>query len=108
MRILIPVLAGVLALAAAGPAPTHDMANMSGAPAAKTAQASGVIKRLDPASDSITVQHGQIASLGWPAMTMAFKVRSSALLNGLQVGQTVDFTLEQTRTGPQIIAIRAR
>jgi len=63
--------------------------------AAKTADAQGmgVVKAIDTNKNTITLQHDAIASLGWPAMTMAFKVASPDLLKAAKVGDQVHFTL---------------
>ena len=68
------------------------------------AQGSGVIKKLDAKGGSVTLQHGPIAALKWPAMTMAFKV-DPGLLQGLKVGQKVAFTVKSDAT-PEIVAIK--
>ena len=82
------ILAAVAALALSGPAfaqAGHEMSKMPGmdhsTPAAG-AQGAGVIKKLDAKGGSVTLQHGPIAALSWPAMTMAFKA-DPALLKDL-------------------------
>lgn len=82
----------------------HDMA-AGAAEAAEAAEGSGVIRKLDAKSGAVTLQHGPIKALGWPAMTMPFQV-SPALLTGLKVGQSVSFTV-QPGEPPVITAIKA-
>ena len=41
----------------------------------------------------ITLKHEPIAAINWPAMTMAFKVKNSAILAKTKVGDKVIFTL---------------
>jgi len=41
--------------------------------AAPVASASGVVKAIDPVAKTITLDHGPVAALQWPAMTMTFK-----------------------------------
>ena len=96
MRAIIYALVGALACAAAGSAVGQDMSNMKGmpasaAPAAKHGHAVGVIKAIDPKAGTLTIQHGPIPGVGWPAMTMTFKAKPPALLEGLKVGQTIGF-----------------
>jgi Cu(I)/Ag(I) efflux system protein CusF len=106
------ILAAVAALALGGPAfaqAGHDMGKMPGmarpdAPAG--AQGAGVIKKLDAKAGSVTLQHGPIAALSWPAMTMAFKA-DPALLKDLKVGQQVTFTLKTGGT-PEVVAIQPK
>ena len=97
MRALVPALSVVLGLAIAGPAPAQAMSNMKGMdmsrPAAKTGQTTGVIKAIDQRAATLTIQHGPIAGLGWPAMTMTFKATSPSLLNGIKAGDHVRFSV---------------
>ena len=53
----------------------------------------GVVQSIDAASGRITIAHEAIAALGWPAMTMGFKVARPELLEGIENGQRIDFTL---------------
>ena len=66
----------------------------------------GVIRRLDVKSGAITLQHGPIAALSWPAMTMTFKA-DPALLKSVSVGEKVDFTAKIDGPAPEIVAIQA-
>jgi len=50
--------------------------------------ADGVVKQLDP-KGTVTLQHGPVKSLGWPAMTMGFSVKDKALMDQLAVGKKV-------------------
>ena len=40
--------------------------------AGKTGQGVGVVQAIDPAARTITLKHGPIPTIGWPAMTMTF------------------------------------
>jgi Cu/Ag efflux protein CusF len=53
----------------------------------------GEIRRIDPAAGKITLAHGEIKSLGMPAMTMAFTVKNPALFDGLKQGDPVRFAV---------------
>ena len=106
MKILLAT-AAVLALGGPALAQQHDMGAMAGmdmkASAPAGAQGSGVVKALDLKAGSVTLQHGPIAALKWPAMTMAFKADPS-LLKTVKVGQKVTFTIKPGAT-PEVIAI---
>ena len=52
-------------------------------------QADGVVKMVDPVSSKVTLEHGAVKSLGWPAMTMAFAVKDKALFSKLGTGTKV-------------------
>lgn len=111
-------LAAVVALALAAPAfadPAGNMANMPGMSAAQggdhsmtMADGAGVVKAVDPRKGTVTIQHGPIAALSWPAMTMAFKASSPSLLKGVGVGESVKFQLMKTAAGIQLTAIQPK
>jgi len=93
-------------LAACGRDETPSASNMPNMPAATsqqpaaTAQPSaenrgmGVVQSVDAANGSLTIAHEPIPGLGWPAMTMAFKVARPELLEGVSAGQHIEFTLQ--------------
>lgn len=62
--------------------------------AAAAAQGMGVVKSIDLAAGKVTIAHGPIASLGWPAMTMAFSA-SPELLKSAKEGEHVEFEFTQ-------------
>ena len=104
------IFVAVSAMAVAGSAlaqAAHDAPAISSAdhaPMTPGAQGVGVIKKLDMKSGSVTLQHGPIAALGWPAMTMSFKAEPG-LLQGLKVGEKVNFTVKSGAT-PEVVAIK--
>ena len=103
------LLAAVAALALGGPAfaqAGHDMSKMPGMgqTAAAGAQGAGVIKKLDAKGGSVTLQHGPIAALGWPAMTMAFKAAPD-LVQSVKPGDKVAFDLTLKDGSGEITAI---
>lgn len=63
---------------------------------AMTHTATAVVKSVDPANGKVTLAHGPVKSLNWPAMTMGFAVKDKALLDKLAVGKKVkvEFTQE--------------
>src|SRR5262245_8268839 len=67
-------------------------------PAAPTAGARphgvGVVQSVDAAAGTVTIAHQPIESIGWPAMTMPFKVAKPDLLEQVSVGEKVEFTLD--------------
>lgn len=52
--------------------------------------ASAVVKAVDPVNSKVTLAHGPIESLQWPAMTMGFVVDNKALFEKLVVGEKID------------------
>ncbi len=64
-----------------------------------TAKASGVHvgegKVESVAADGITISHGPILSLKWPAMTMAFGKPSTDMFADIKKGDRVRFTFKE-------------
>lgn len=82
----------------------RDMAGMHGAKPAD-AHGVGVIKAIDPAQGTITLQHEAIASIHWPAMTMPFKLASPGLLKHVKAGDKVRFTLRPAGMASTVTSI---
>jgi Cu(I)/Ag(I) efflux system periplasmic protein CusF len=53
----------------------------------------GEVRRL--AEDRVTLRHGPIDNLKMPPMTMVFRVSESAQLEGLEVGDAVQFRAQE-------------
>lgn len=104
------VAIGVLTLAAAGAAGADNMRGMStsGPSAAKHGQGSGVIEALDPKGGTLTIQHGPIPGVGWPAMTMTFKATPATLLAGLRVGEAIRFECIVQGQSATVTAVRPK
>ncbi|WP_211454298.1 copper-binding protein [Collimonas antrihumi] len=93
------------AIAQSGSAKTMDMKgmdmknmpmdNMNSGSTAKvtTHQATGVVKAVDTAKGTVTLAHGPVKSLNWPAMTMTFSVKDKMLFDKLAIDKkvTIDF-----------------
>lgn len=89
----------------------QSSASMQGMPmkvAVKVERGSGVVTAIDPKAAKVTIQHGPIAALGWPAMTMAFTAIPPALLKSVKVGQRVDFAMRMRGFVAEVTAIRQR
>ena len=110
MKMYTPAFALVAALTLA---PAYTMAqamdpNMPGMqhdakPA--DAQGTGIVKAIDIDHGTITLQHEAITSIGWPAMTMPFKVASPDLLKTVQVGDKVKFSLRPAGMNSTVTSI---
>ena len=66
----------------------------------------GIVTAVDAANRLVSIQHGAIPELGWPAMTMTFEVRRPAQLRGLRRGLTVDFAVNPIPRGNRTIIER--
>src|SRR4051794_39067814 len=65
---------------------------ISGSPDVQFHLVRGVVKKIEPAENSITIQHEEIPKY-MAAMTMPFKVKDAKELDGVQVGDTIWFRL---------------
>jgi Cu(I)/Ag(I) efflux system periplasmic protein CusF len=61
----------------------------------QTHTATGTVKKADEKAGKVTLEHGPVASLNWPAMTMAFKVNDKALWKKLENGNKVEVEFAQ-------------
>ena len=69
--------------------------DMEKKPQAQAHQASGTVTKVDQAASKVTISHGPVQSLKWPAMTMNFVVKDKALLGKLSSGKTIEFEFVQ-------------
>ena len=60
-----------------------------------THKATGVVKSSDRNKSTVTLAHGPVPSLGWPAMTMSFVVKDKAMLDKLAANKKVDIEFVQ-------------
>ncbi|MDB2165245.1 cation efflux system protein CusF [Citrobacter farmeri] len=76
----------------------HHGDMMSAMPAAEQSpavSATGVVKSVDMESKKVTIEHGPIPALNWPAMSMRFTITPQTQLNGVKAGDNVAFTFIQ-------------
>ncbi|HEY6898793.1 MAG TPA: efflux RND transporter periplasmic adaptor subunit, partial [Rhodocyclaceae bacterium] len=66
-------------------------------------QASGKIAEIDAQAGSVSISHGPVASLKWPAMTMEFQLANPSLLQGLKPGAAIDFEFVERGKGEWVI-----
>lgn len=79
-------------------AETHHEMQMAQA-GKQTGSGQGTVNRVDLQNNKVNMTHGPIQSLGWPGMTMDFKVKDAAVLHGIKPGQKVTF--EVVKEGPK-------
>ena len=61
--------------------------------AAKKASATGTVEAVDTNAGKITIAHGAVEALQWPAMTMGFKATPEQVAS-VRTGQQVQFEFE--------------
>lgn len=70
------------------------------APAGQVYETVGQVEAMD--ASSITLSHQPVPAIGWPAMTMTFRVADPALLRGYKKGDRVRFGFDQPSEGPTL------
>lgn len=99
--ILVPLLATLMfAGSAFAQQKMDDMKDMDmgKAPAASAKLkhvAVGVVKKVDAKSGVVTIAHGPVKTMNWPAMMMGFKVRDKMLFDRLADGKNVEIEFVQ-------------
>lgn len=66
----------------------------------------GTVTQVDAAAGTITINHGPIEAVSWPAMTMQFTAEDPAILQGVAVGDTVAFELKSATETSVVTAVR--
>jgi Cu(I)/Ag(I) efflux system membrane fusion protein len=63
----------------------------------------GTIKAIDLTHATVTLAHGPIESLQWPAMTMDFRFLEPALLQSFKPGQQISFEIAEESAGEFVL-----
>jgi len=71
---------------------------------AQAALTDAEVTKVDKATGKITLRHGELKNLDWPAMTSSFRVSNPAWLDELAPGQKVRFSAE--KVGGQFTVVR--
>lgn len=71
-----------------------QMSKATAMSAEKMPKGRGKVIDVDPKSNHVTLNHEPIAELGWPSMTMGFKVKDSKQLSNLKADDEVEFDLK--------------
>ncbi len=111
-RPLLPSAVAALAIATlvafAPPAAAQATATPSEvAPVASTLpKVDAEVRRVDAASGTVTLKHGDIPNLDMPPMTMVFQVRDPAQLGALKAGDKVRFTADKLNGAYTVIDLQ--
>lgn len=104
-------LALALLLAACGEKQnaTPEGTTVAGSPAVEAAaqvySGTGTVQSIT--GDKVTIAHGPIEGIGWPAMTMSFAV-PPGMAEGVKTGAQVDFSFRQDGGGYVLTSLRPR
>jgi Cu(I)/Ag(I) efflux system membrane fusion protein len=75
----------------------------SGTTAAISHRAEGTVEEIDTGSGALSITHGPVATLDWPAMTMEFQAANAALLQGWKPGDRIAFEFVERSQGEWVI-----
>jgi len=64
-----------------------------------TALSAGEVRKVDREAKKVTIKHGPIENLKMPPMTMVFRVKDAAVLEGLEPGMQIRFRAEEADGG---------
>jgi Cu(I)/Ag(I) efflux system protein CusF len=107
---IIAAVAAALALSGCGQAQKSETkatgVNDTGAAVANQSY-SGTGKISAIAGDQVSIAHGPIAGIGWPAMTMTFTAPSE-LSTKVGVGDRVDFSFHKDGSAYLLTSLRKR
>jgi len=84
-------------------APGTSPASTAAAPAAASYMAQGKVESVEP--DSLTISHGAIAELKWPAMTMGFNKPSPKAFPDVKPGDTVHFEFTKRGDDYELVSV---
>jgi Cu(I)/Ag(I) efflux system periplasmic protein CusF len=78
---------------------------MSAATPDDTALTDAIVRKVDPATGMVTLQHGALKNIGMPAMTMAYKAKDAAILKEIGAGEKVKVRVENVDGTPTIVKL---
>ena len=82
----------------------QDMSAMDPGDMMQTASAEGTVTAIDGEAGTITVEHGPVPAIDWPAMTMAFEA-DEQLRSDVSVGEGISFEFRTGSEGSVITSI---
>ncbi|WP_445083775.1 copper-binding protein [Erythrobacter sp. Dej080120_24] len=82
----------------------EDMPMMEPGSGMQTASAEGTVTAIDAEAGTITVDHGPVPAIKWPAMTMAFEA-DEQLRSEVSVGEGIAFEFRTGSEGNVITSI---
>src|SRR6266478_4694265 len=66
----------------------------------------GTVKKVDSAGGKVTIAHGPIPTMKWPAMNMTFTVKDKALLGKLSQDKKVEFEFVEQESNYVITSVK--
>jgi Cu/Ag efflux protein CusF len=72
----------------------------------KTHKGAGTVKKVDPTGGKVTIAHGPIPTMKWPAMNMTFTVKDRALLGKFSQDKKVEFEFVEQESNYVITSVK--
>ncbi|HMG59723.1 MAG TPA: copper-binding protein, partial [Burkholderiales bacterium] len=72
----------------------------------KAHKGAGTVKKVDPAGGKVTIAHGPIPTMKWPAMSMTFTVKDKALLGKFSQDKKVEFEFVEQGSNYVITSVK--
>jgi Cu(I)/Ag(I) efflux system periplasmic protein CusF len=66
----------------------------------------GTVTAVDAAAGTISLDHGPIAAISWPAMSMQFTADNPNILQGIAVGDQVSFEIKSATETSVVTAVQ--
>tara|TARA_Y100000296_G_scaffold20407_4_gene24214 strand:+ start:581 stop:949 length:369 start_codon:yes stop_codon:yes gene_type:complete len=73
----------------------------------QSASAEGTVTDIDPGAGTVTIEHGPVESIGWPAMTMTFEA-DAQILEQVSVGEGIAFEFRTGTEGSVVTSVTPR
>lgn len=67
---------------------------MDAAASTDTALTDAVVRKVDPSTGMVTLQHGDLRNIGMSAMTMAYKAKDASMVKRAKEGEKVKVRVE--------------
>ena len=108
-RPLAPIL---IAISLAVPLPAlaqgdHMLHAQAKTTAPAAAWSEGVVKTIHKQEGQMTIAHGPLVNLGMGKMTMTFRVKTPALMEGVKEGSKIRFVAENVNGELTVVALQA-
>ena len=106
---------GMASSSGAAPKTGHDMGSMPNMPGMESKSGNapsgpvtgtGVVKSVDKGTGKVRLTHEPIAAMGWPKMTLFFRLKDNSLADRVKEGDSVEFSLEKSASGYIISELR--
>ncbi|WP_176058477.1 copper-binding protein [Paraburkholderia sp. BCC1876] len=68
---------------------------MDAAAPANAALTDAVVKKVNPSTGMVTLQHGDLKNIGMSAMTMAYKAKDASMVSQIKEGEKVKVRVEE-------------